>query len=186
MNITAYCGVALGNNPAFEQSAIELGTWIGEQGHTLVYGGGGVGMMGALADAVLEHGGKVIGIIPQFLVDREQLNDHLHNPVVVETMAERKTLLYNHADAFIMLPGGIGTFEEITEVLSQTKLGFITAPIFIANINNCYGNFIQSLYDLIENGFLEEEEAPFTVANTIEELTQYLKDIKHIERTQGL
>ncbi|MBQ9068047.1 MAG: TIGR00730 family Rossman fold protein [Eggerthellaceae bacterium] len=170
MNITVYCGVALGNSPAYKQSAIDLGTWMAQAGHTLVYGGGGIGMMGALANAVLDHGGNVLGIIPQFLVDREQLNPRIVNPVVVQTMAERKKLLCDNADAFVMLPGGIGTFEEITEVLSQIKLGFIAEPVFIVNIEGCYDHFVASLNELCRNGFLKEEESPYTVVASIAEL----------------
>lgn len=174
MNITVYCGVNEGNDPAFKQSAIDLGTWMAQAGHTLVYGGGGIGMMGALSDAVLEHGGAVHGIIPRFLVDREQLNVRLENATIVETMAERKALLYGEADAFIMLPGGIGSFEEITEVLSQKKLGFIDKPVFIVNINGCYDHFVAALHDLVTNGFLDPEESPFTEVRSITELADLL------------
>lgn len=174
MNITVYCGVSLGSDPAFEQAAKELGTWIGESGHTLVYGGGGIGMMGALSDAVLAAGGEVIGVIPQFLVDREQINAKLANPIVVDTMAQRKTIMKEHGDAFVMLPGGIGTFEEITEVLSDKKLGFISAPVCIVNINGCYDHFVASLNDLIANDFLLPNEAPFTEVKSIGELVEAL------------
>ena len=174
MNITAYCGVAIGNNPAFEQSAVELGKLIAEGGHTLVYGGGGIGMMGRLSDTVLEHGGNVEGIIPRFLVEREQLNVHLDHSTVVETMAERKQGLYENADAFVMLPGGIGTFEEITEVLSQKKLGFITAPVYIVNIKGCYDNFVAALRDIVDYGFLGPDEASFTEVSSIKELATLL------------
>ncbi len=170
MNITVYCGVAIGNDPAFEQAAVQLGSWMASSGHKLVYGGGGIGMMGALSNSVLEHGGEALGIIPQFLVDREQLNINLENSIVVETMAERKKLLYDNADAFVMLPGGIGTFEEITEVLSQKKLGFIDAPVYVFNVNGCYDDFVQALRNLVEFGFLLEDESPFTVVASIDEL----------------
>lgn len=170
MNITVYCGVAMGSNPSFKQAAIELGTWMAQSGHTLVFGGGGIGMMGTLSNAVLDGGGNVHGIIPQFLVDREQLNKRLTNVTVVETMAQRKGLLFGEADAFVMLPGGIGTFEEITEVLSQIKLGFIDAPVYIVNIDGCYDHFVAALDDLIVNGFLEEGESPYVAVSSIDEL----------------
>lgn len=175
MNITVYCGVAIGNDPAYKESAIELGKWMAEAGHTLVYGGGGIGMMGAVSDAVLEGGGEVLGIIPQFLVEREQLNVHLEHSTVVDTMAQRKQMLYEAADAFVMLPGGIGSFEEITEVLSQKKLGFISEPVYIVNINGCYDHFVASLHDLVANGFLLPGEAPFIEVKSIAELTTLLQ-----------
>lgn len=174
MNITAYCGVAEGNDHAFKQAAADLGKWMAQAGHRLVYGGGGIGMMGVLSDTILEHGGEALGIIPQFLVDREQLNIHLEHSVVVETMAERKQMLYENADAFVMLPGGIGTFEEITEVLSQKKLGFIDAPVYIVNINGCYDYFVAALHDLVTNGFLDPHESPFTEVTSITELADLL------------
>ena len=174
MNITVYCGVSEGNKPEYKQAAIDLGLWMARAGHRLVYGGGGIGMMGALSDTIIENGGDVLGIIPQFLVEREQLNVHLEHSIIVETMSERKKLLYENADAFVMLPGGIGSFEEITEVLSQKKLGFIEAPVYIVNIEGCYDHFIAALQDIVDNGFLLPEESPFIAVRSVEELAQII------------
>lgn len=121
--VAVYCGSSAGVNPAYSEAARELGAEIARRGVTLVYGGGRVGLMGAVADACLAHGGRVVGVMPDFLVRREVAHQQLSELVVVETMHERKTVMAERADAFIAMPGGYGTLEEFTEALTWTQLG---------------------------------------------------------------
>ena len=123
MNITVYLGSASGNHPGYAQEVIKLGTWIGKSGHRLIYGGSRIGLMGELAEAVLQAGGEVIGIEPGFFVDSCLQHDGITQLIVTETMAERKEKLIAYGDAYIAFPGGTGTLEEISEVMSQVRLG---------------------------------------------------------------
>lgn len=118
MRIAVYCGANVGTRPAYEETAKDLGQWMAKNGHVLVFGGGGVGLRGVVSNAILDQGGQVIGIIPQFLVDHEVANQRLTNLIVVDDMRTRKQAMIDRADAFIALPGGPGTLEEIAEVIS--------------------------------------------------------------------
>jgi len=122
MKIAVYCGASVGNEPSFATAAQELGQWIASRKNTLVYGGGKAGLMGVLADAVLENGGQVIGVIPTFLKDRELAHPGLTELYVVETMSERKRKMFELSQAFVALPGGPGTLEEITEMISWSRI----------------------------------------------------------------
>ncbi|MBP3280001.1 MAG: TIGR00730 family Rossman fold protein, partial [Butyrivibrio sp.] len=141
MNIAVYCGSSSGNNSKFMESAKYLGRWIGESGNTLVYGGACKGLMGALADAVLESGGKVIGVLPD--VPRIQARKHtgLTECINTSSMAERKAKMIELADAFVALPGGIGTLDEITDVLSLSSLDVVKGPIVLFNTDGYYEPF---------------------------------------------
>lgn len=153
MNITVYLGANSGNDPCFEEAVREFGTWIGESGNTLVYGGSKVGLMGVLARSVLSAGGEVVGVEPDFFMEQEQQLEGLTRLIVVETMAERKTKMIELGDAFIAFPGGTGTLEEIAEVISQEALGMTQAPCIIYNLNGYYDNLRALLKDMIANGF---------------------------------
>jgi len=156
MNITVYCGSTLGNNTAYAERAKELGAWIAKNGHALVYGAGSVGIMGEVADAVIECGGKTIGAIPEFLMGREVDHRRLTEIHIVKDMHERKKLMIDLADAFIALPGGAGTLEEITEVISWQGLGLIEAPCIIYNVEGYYDD-LRAYFDRMESeGFLAE------------------------------
>ncbi len=145
--ICVYCGSGPGTNPAFVQAARDLGTVLAKNGIGLVYGGGSVGMMGEVADAVLKNGGDVTGIIPDFLVKRELANKSVANLIVTRDMHERKQKMFEHADAFVALPGGIGTLEELVEQLTWAQLGRHKKPILIANIDG----FWQPLCELLDH-----------------------------------
>ncbi len=119
MNITVYLGSEYGVNPLYIEKAAELGRWIGSNGHSLVYGGGNVGLMGVLADNVLASGGKVIGVIPDFFIEIEQQHNGLTELEVVPSMSERKKRMVELGDFFIAFPGGIGTLEEISEIMTR-------------------------------------------------------------------
>ena len=145
--ICVYCGSGPGSDPAFALAAREFGETLAQNGVGLVYGGGNVGMMGEIAQAVLANGGKVTGIIPEFLVKREHANRAADNLIVTRDMHERKRKMFEHADAFVALPGGIGTLEELVEQLTWAQLGRHKKPILIANI----GGFWQPLCDLLDH-----------------------------------
>jgi hypothetical protein len=133
--VCVYCGSGPGTNPRFIESAKALGKTLAENGIRLVYGGGAVGMMGAVATAVLDHGGMVTGIIPSFLTARENALKHVQEMIVTPDMHERKRLMFEHSDAFIALPGGIGTLEELVEQLTWQQLGRHSKPVLLANID---------------------------------------------------
>jgi uncharacterized protein (TIGR00730 family) len=132
--VCVYCGSGPGTNPRFIESAKALGKAFGENGIRLVYGGGSLGMMGAVAKAVLDHGGQVTGIIPEFLIRKEVMMP-LQDLIVTPDMHERKRLMFEHSDAFVALPGGIGTLEELVEQLTWQQLGRHSKPVLLANID---------------------------------------------------
>lgn len=146
-NVCVYCGSGPGTDPRFVESAIALGKSLAENGVGLVYGGGSIGLMGAVATSVLEHGGNVIGIIPEFLTKRENALTGAQELIVTHDMHERKRLMFERSDAFVALPGGIGTLEELVEQLTWQQLGRHSKPILLANI----GNFWDPLLELLEH-----------------------------------
>jgi uncharacterized protein (TIGR00730 family) len=133
-SICVYCGSGSGTDPAFVEAARAFGRILAENGIRLVYGGGAVGLMGTLADAVLDHRGLVTGVIPEFLVNREHMLGRVQERVVTRDMHERKRVMFERADAFVALPGGIGTLEELVEQLTWAQLGRHKKPILILNI----------------------------------------------------
>jgi len=133
--VCVYCGSGPGTNPQFVESARTLGKIFAESGVGLVYGGGSVGLMGAIATSVLDHGGKVTGIIPDFLTSRENALARAQELIVTPDMHERKRLMFERADAFVALPGGVGTLEELVEQLTWQQLGRHTKPVLLANID---------------------------------------------------
>src|SRR5215831_11588739 len=133
-SICVYCASGPGNNPAFVAAAKSFGRILAEKGIRLIYGGGSVGLMGALADSVLDHGGMVTGVIPDFLVNREHMLARVQERVVTRDMHERKRVMFERADAFVALPGGVGTLEEVVEQMTWAQLGRHKKPILIVNI----------------------------------------------------
>ncbi len=145
MNITVYLGAQEGNDPRLKEAVIELGTWIGRSGNSLVYGGSKAGLMGIIADSVLAAGGKVTGVEPQFFIDGEAQHDGLTKLIITRDMTERKTTMIELGDAFIAFPGGTGTLEEIAEVMSKVSLRHLSAPCIIYNLNGYYNGLKQLL-----------------------------------------
>src|SRR3989442_14897250 len=133
-SICVYCASGPGNDPAFMDAATKLGRILAENGIHLVYGGGSVGLMGALAESVLDHGGAVTGVIPDFLVNREHMLLRVQERIITPDMHERKRVMFERADAFVALPGGVGTLEELVEQLTWAQLGRHKKPILILNI----------------------------------------------------
>lgn len=157
MKICVFCGSSSGNNPIYADSAKELGSLIGNQKHSLVYGGGNVGLMGIVADSVLEHKGEVIGVIPKFLMDREVGHAGLTSLEIVTSMHERKKRMADLSDAFVAIPGGWGTLEEIAEILTWKQLGLISQPVAVLNINGFFNPLLEQMRLMVKDGFLHEQ-----------------------------
>lgn len=156
MNITVYCGSSDGNDTVYSQAAKELGAWLAARHVTLVYGGGKKGLMGILANAVLADGGNVIGVIPEFMKTEEEVHEGLPKLIVVDTMAERKERMLELGDAYIALPGGPGTLEEISEAIAAARLGRHGKPCILYNVNGCY-DYLEKMFDhMVSAGFLNE------------------------------
>ncbi len=154
-SLCVFCGARFGNDPEARQLAADLGELLAREKITLVYGGGGVGLMGVLANAALQAGGKAVGVIPRFLLEREAGHPALSETVVVETMHERKLEMFDRSDAFIILPGGIGTLEEFFEVLSWRTLNLHAKSIVIVDTNGYWQPLSQLLHKVVEGGFAE-------------------------------
>ena len=155
-SICVYCGSRAGENPLFADAARAVGGWIGARGGQLVYGGGRSGLMGIVADATQAAGGRVVGVIPQTLVDKEHARhacDELH---IVQTMHERKAMMAERSDAFLALPGGIGTFEELFEVWTWRQLGYHDKPIGLLNVAGYYDAMLAFLQHSVASGFIGE------------------------------
>ena len=157
MNITVYLGANEGNDPALKKAVTELGTWIGESGNALVYGGSETGLMGTLAASVLEAGGDVTGVEPVFFIEEELQFDGLTELIVTQDMSERKAKMIELGDVFIAFPGGTGTLEEITEIMSKVSLGHLDAPCILYNLNGYYDSLKELLEHMIRKGLSSEE-----------------------------
>ena len=175
MNISVYCGASVGNNELYIDAAKSLGKWIAENGHTLVFGGGKAGLMGAIADEVLKHNGKAIGIIPTFLEERELSHPNLTRLEIVNSMSERKNRMIELGNCYIALPGGPGTLEEITEVISWARIGQHQNPCILLNVDGYYDKLKGFYADMVTNGFLKESDhRGMLFADSIEELNDYI------------
>ncbi len=153
-SICVYCGSKPGDEPDFAASAQEVGRWIAQHGGQLVYGGGRNGLMGTIADATLAAGGRVVGVIPRALVEKEWAHTGCTELHVVETMHDRKRLMAERADAFLALPGGIGTFEEFYEVWTWRQLGYHNKPIGLLNLNGFYKPMLDFLSSVVQHEFI--------------------------------
>jgi uncharacterized protein (TIGR00730 family) len=154
MRWCVFCGSSPGNDPRFVEDATALGTALARSGHELVYGGGRTGLMGAVADAVMAAGGRVIGIIPQHLEDREVAHRGISDLRVVGSMHERKALMADLSGGFIALPGGFGTFEEFCEVVTWVQLGIQRKPCVLANLGGYYDPLVEQFDSGRDSGFI--------------------------------
>lgn len=152
--VCVYCGSGPGTNPRFVEAAVAFGKTLAEDGIRLVYGGGSIGLMGAVAKSVLDHGGAVTGIIPKFLTKRENALKRVQELIVTPDMHERKRLMFEHSDAFVALPGGIGTLEELVEQLTWQQLGRHSKPILLANIDGFWEPLLALLAHMRETEFI--------------------------------
>jgi hypothetical protein len=165
-SLCVYCGSRPGSLPEYAKAAVQVGTWIGRHRGQLVYGGGDNGLMGIVAQATQAAGGRVVGIIPQALAEKEFARhacDELH---VVDNMHQRKHMMAERADAFLALPGGIGTFEELFEVWTWRQLGFHNKPIGLLNVANYYDGLLQFLESTVKQGFLSDWQMDFVHQST--------------------
>lgn len=165
-NIAVYCGSGAGTNPAYADGAKALAKAIATAGHGLVYGGGNVGLMAVVADEVLAHDQEVIGVIPYALHERELSHTGCTQLLMVDTMHERKALMMQHSDAFIAMPGGIGTLEELFEVLTWFQLGFHHKPVGLLNISGYYDQLIGFLNHAVSEAFIRDKFDDLLVVST--------------------
>jgi uncharacterized protein (TIGR00730 family) len=156
-SLCVFCGSSHGNQPAFAAAAKRLGESMASRGIELVYGGSHVGLMGVVADAVLAHGGKVTGVLPRFMADRELAHNGLTRLHLVETMHERKRLMAELAGGFVALPGGFGTFEEIFEAITWAQLHLHRSPCALLNVNGYYEPLVEFLRGSVSAGFVRRE-----------------------------
>ncbi len=178
-SVCVYCGSSPGVDPSYKAAAVQFGTQLANEDIALVYGGGNVGLMGAVADAAMAAGGQVIGVIPQHLLDFEVGKRDVSELIVVQTMHERKAKMAELADAFVALPGGVGTLEEIIEVSVWAQLNLHVKPCALLNINGYYASLIQFLDHMVESRFLKpEQRAYLTTVNRVEDLLEVLRDTK--------
>lgn len=174
--ICVYCGSNAGTEPAFAEAASRFGKILAENGVRLIYGGGSVGLMGTLANAVLTHGGKATGIIPDFLTQRERPRRLSQELIITRDMHERKRTMFERADAFVALPGGIGTLEELVEQLTWAQLGRHRKPILIANISGYWDPLLTLVAHMRERAFVPDSLAiNFLVTERVEEILPVLR-----------
>jgi uncharacterized protein (TIGR00730 family) len=175
--IAVFCGSTTGSDPAFVQACLDLAQVLCAHDITLVYGGGNVGLMGILADETIRLGGEVVGVIPQKLMDIEVAHKGLPHLHIVPGMHERKALMARLADAFVVLPGGIGTLEEFFEMYTWLQLGYHEKPVALLNINGFYDMLISFLRQLIQQGFIEKNQFDKLIIhdNSINLINQFMK-----------
>ena len=193
MNITVYLGANEGKDATLKMAVRELGTWIGESGNRLIYGGTKSGLMGELAESVLQAGGEVIGVEPQFFIDMEYQYDEITELIVTKDMTERKTKMIELGDVFIAFPGGTGTLEEIAEVMSKVSLKHLTAPCILYNLNDYYDGLQTLLRHMTEMGLSSpERQEGIYFAKDLSEIREIIKNqrsnvtIAPPENTQGM
>lgn len=181
--IALYCGSRSGNRPIYQEKAIALATAIAEQGFGLVYGGASNGLMGQVADSVIAHGGQAVGVIPEFMLDYEIAHHQLTELHIVKTMHERKAMMAERASAFVALPGGLGTFEEILEVATWGQLNQHQKPMMLYNVNGFYDALIAQLDHAVQEGFLPaQHRAKLIVCNHADQILIALKNLQAPER----
>ena len=180
--VAVYCGSRLGNDVIYEQAARELGQALADNGMGLVYGGASIGLMGAVADEVIRGGAEAVGVIPTFMLKHEIAHEQLTCLHLTDTMHTRKTVMAEYADAFITLPGGLGTLEEIMEIATWRQLYQHEKPMIILNINGFYDRMIEHLKYTTEQGFMKQQDLErLVVCNTIGEAIDLLQTLVKID-----
>lgn len=176
-SIAIYCGSSLGNDPKIIADAIELGTVLAEQDITMIYGGSQIGIMGTVANTVMEKGGKVIGVIPEFLKRKEVVHTGLDELHTTKTMVARKMKMIELAEGFIALPGGFGTLEELFEVVTALQLGQMNYPVAILNSNGYYDNLIAMMQTMMQKGLLKKKNFDLLIIeNSVSKLLERMRD----------
>jgi len=178
-SITVFCGSSFGSEEIYKEQAIFLGQTLAKQNIQLIYGGANVGLMGAVADGVLQEGGKAIGVLPHFLQSKEIAHQDLTELILVETMHERKTKMNDLCDGVIVLPGGYGTLEEFFEMITWAQLGLHKKPIAILNINGFYDDLIKLVQNMVDKGFLKQiNQEMLLVSDSIDKLLEKMKNYR--------
>ncbi|WP_228716508.1 LOG family protein [Acinetobacter defluvii] len=176
--IALYCGSRFGNNPIYQETAIQLAKGIAEHGFGIVYGGASIGLMGQVADTVTEHGGEVVGVIPEFILDYEVAHKNLTELHIVTNMHARKAMMAERASAFVALPGGLGTFEEILEIATWGQLNQHQKPMMLYNVNGFYNHMIAQLDHAVQEGFLPpQHRAKLIVCDTEDEIFSAIRNL---------
>lgn len=176
--IALYCGSRSGNKAIYQEKAIALAKGIADHGLGIVYGGASIGLMGQVADTVIAHGGEVVGVIPEFMLDYEIAHNNLTELHVVQSMHERKAMMADRASAFIALPGGLGTFEEILEVATWGQLNQHQKPMILYNVNGFYDHLIQQLDHAVLEGFLPpQHRAKLIVCQSSQQIFNALQNL---------
>ncbi len=176
-NICVYCGSGHGKKRAYREAAQELGRLMAEGGIGLVYGGGGLGLMGDVARATIEHGGRVTGIIPEFLSEHERMLKDVDDLIITTDMHKRKQLMFERSDAFVALPGGIGTLEELVEQLTWSQLGQHNKPVILANVEGFWDPFLELLQHMKDQAFIRDElGVRFKVVEGAEQIIPTIKE----------
>ena len=180
--VALYCGSRAGHNPIYAEQSIALAQQLAQHQFGVVYGGASIGLMGQVADTVIQHGGEVVGVIPDFLLQHEIAHDTLTELYVVDTMHARKAIMAERASAFVALPGGLGTFEEILEVATWGQLQQHSKPIVLFNINNYYQFLIAQLDHAVQEGFLSiQHRMQVITCQTVDEVMIALAQISSDE-----
>lgn len=176
--VALYCGSRSGNNPIYKEKAIALAKGLAEHNLGLVYGGASIGLMGQVADTVIEYGGEAVGVIPEFMLDYEIAHNTLTELHIVKTMHERKAMMAERACAFVALPGGLGTFEEILEVATWGQLNQHQKPMMLYNVNSFYDSLIAQLDHAVQEGFLPpQHRAKLMVCNSSKQIFSALNNL---------
>ena len=176
MNITVYLGANEGKDPQLKTAVRELGSWIGREGHRLIYGGSKCGLMGDLAESVLLAGGEVIGVEPQFFLDAGMDYEEITELIATKNIPERRAKMIELGEAFIAFPGGTGTLEEITEIMAKVCLGHLNAPCIVYNLNGYYDSLKAQLARMVEEGLSSEErQKGIYFADSIQQIKDILK-----------
>ncbi len=182
--IVVFCGSSLGFNPIYKEAAIELGNYFTNNNIGLVYGGGKIGMMGVLADTILEHKGEVIGVIPKLLEKKEVIHPGVEEMIVCEKMSDRKVIMSKLVDAYITLPGGFGTLDELFEALTLNQLQIEKKPVGLLNINGFFDATLLQLDKMVAEGYLKKVNRKMLLVGTsVNELMQKMKQYKAPEKT---
>ena len=185
--ICVFCGSHFGNNPNFEKAAIELGERIAREGRELIYGGSNYGYMGTVSSAAINAGGHVVGVIPTFFTDSVITSQNVDELIKVETMGERKRLMSELSDAYVALPGGVGTLDEITEMLTSNQLSYETKPMALLNVDGYYDCFIAQMERLLADGLVNPTTyKTFFAADNVTDLLKMIDDFNLTELSDSL
>lgn len=181
-SVCVFCGSSSGFHPIYKKAAYDMGKLIASENLNLIYGGGSVGLMGILADSVMEHGGAVVGIIPRFLYEKEVGHDGVTELIIVDSMHERKQKMAELAQGFIAMPGGIGTMEELFEIFTWSQLALIKKPVALFNVNQFFDEILRFLNKMVAEGFIKEVTVSSLIhSHNIRELLEKMKAFNYLE-----